>query len=363
MKKRDGKSIPVGARVSIFLRGRTWYYNYQRNGSQVRKSLKTCSRKQALLLAQKIETELEQGLEPKKLEDATIAQARDAFCQCAEIEGRAQKTLAKYRQITGEIEAHAEKLRLTKVSELDAKFADSWRASMYRERAPKTVHTAMTILRSLIRFAVHRRMVSIDPLVGYRLKKPKRTPQPCWTPEEADQILEAAPKAYRPYLTFLRETGCRAGEAKFLTWEDIVCKEEIAHIRPKDVWKPKTGDQRVVYLSPRLLDILKALPRHGRWVFCAPATTKWPNPDRQISERRALVALKRTLARLKLVGHLHTFRHTFVSQAIARGVPASVVREWVGHIDPEVTETYIHMFNQDNRRWLTTLREDKPPKD
>ena len=362
MKKREFGPIAVGPRVSIHLRGKTWHCNYQIDGQQIRRSLKTQSQKQAKILAGKIETEIEKGLDAAPIKDSTIREVRESFIKCAEVEDRAKKTLAKYRQVTQEIVDHADKLRMSKVRDLDARFADSWRASMHQVRAPKTVHTAMTILRSLIRFAVNRGLVSVDPLAGYRLRKPKPRPQPCWTPEEADQIVAAARVAYRPYLLFLRETGCRAGEAKYLTWSDVDLKKLTARIRPKDDWKPKTGDQRVVHLTPNLVDVLNKLPRHGRWVFCAPTTKQWPSVDRQISERRALVELKKVLGRLKMVGHLHTFRHTFVSQAIARGVPVPVVREWVGHIDPQVTEMYTHIANTDSRRWLSTLLGHNSPK-
>ena len=362
MKKRDSSPIQVGARVSIYRRGKTWQCNYQVNRRQVRKSLKTQSQKQAILLAQKIETELEKGLDPAPPQQATIGETAAAFLQCAEVEGKKKKTLAKYAQVAKEVEVHAATLGLAKVVELDARFADSWRASMHKKRKPKTIYTLLRILRSLVRFAIHRRMVPADPLVGYRLKKPKPEPQPCWTPDQAEEIITALPARYSPYLTFLRDTGCRAGEAKYLTWDDVDLKNQVAHIRPKDVWTPKTGDMRTVLLTPRLVSLMDKLPRNGRWVFCAPATKQWPTKDRQVSERRALCALKKTLESLGLDGHLHTFRHTFVSQAIARGVPVPVVRQWVGHIDPQVTEMYTHMTNKDSRRWLAALLEDNSAK-
>ncbi len=231
---------------------------------------------------------------------------------------------------------------------MNAEFADSWREALRKKsQAPKTICGKLVILRSLTLFALRRRLTDVDPLVGYTLRKPKPKPQPCWSPVEAERILHAATEAYRPYFTFLRETGCRAGEGKYPAWDDVDFGRSVILIRPKDVWKPKTGDQRKVPLTERLAALLKALPHHGRWIFSAAPTTHYPDAGRQISERRALLALKRVLKLLKLKGHLHTFRHNYISQALSAGVPEAVVRSWVGHVDPDVLRLYTHTHISD----------------
>ncbi len=53
--------------------------------------------------------------------------------------------------------------------------------------------------------------------------------------------------------------------------------------------------------------------------------------------------LKRVLKKLKLPGHLHTFRRYFISHARTNGVPEAVVRRWVGHVDRDVIQRYTHV--------------------
>ncbi|MFO1008379.1 MAG: tyrosine-type recombinase/integrase, partial [Planctomycetaceae bacterium] len=79
----------------------------------------------------------------------------------------------------------------------------------------------------------------------------------------------------------------------------------------------------------------------------------FPSLNRQISERRALVALKRVLTTLGLRGKLHTFRHTFISQALTRGVPEAVVRQWVGHVDPEILRLYTHVADEVSQAFIS----------
>lgn len=113
-------------------------------------------------------------------------------------------------------------------------------------------------------------------------------------------------------------------------WNDLRVDTGVILIRPKHgawgSWRPKSGDQRSVPITDKLRALLQSIPRHGAWVFRAPPTKKFPSQDRQLSERRALLALKGVLKTLSLPGKLRTFRHTYVSQALTRGVPEAVLR-------------------------------------
>jgi integrase len=348
---------PAGDRVSIFLRGRSWYCNYQQNDRQVRKSLGTSSKKEAILRAQRLETELAHGQTPNQIRIATLTEIIEAFLAHAVAEDRAPKTLSKYQSVTEEIAKLATERNVTRVDGLSFRFADAYKQSLKKNgNKPKTIYNKLVVLRSVTIFAKRRKMCDQDPLEGYGLKKPKATSQPCWTPGQADQIVDATPMSYRPYFTFLRETGCRAGEGKFLTWDDVKFDQGTILIRPKEgpwgSWRPKSGDQRSVPMTQPLEKLLKSISKQGLWVFCAPSSKRYPSIDRQISERRALSALKRVLSKLSLPGKLHTFRHTYISQALTRGVPEAVVRQWVGHVDPEILRLYTHVADDVSQAYM-----------
>ena len=185
--------FPAGERVSIFLRGKTWYCNYQQNDRQVRKSLGTTSRKEAILAAQRLETKLARGEAANQVRIATLSEVIEAFLAHASAEDRAAKTLTKYRQVTAEIAQLAIDRNVSRIDNLSARFVDAYRQLLkLNENKPKTVYNKLVILRSLTIFAKRRRMCIEDPLDGYRLQKPKLVPQPCWTPEGADEIVRAS---------------------------------------------------------------------------------------------------------------------------------------------------------------------------
>jgi len=173
-------------------------------------------------------------------------------------------------------------------------------------------------------------------------------------------ILAAAKPAYRNALTILAETGMRVGELKHLTWQDVELGAANALlIRPKESWKLKTGDQRAIPISPRLHQLLEALPRRSPLIVTSPRLPAGDSGPKQISERRLLQSLKTTLKKLGLPGHLHTFRHSFISSTLANGTTESTLRSWVGHVDAETFKTYTHVHDRTSQAEMQRLASKK----
>jgi integrase len=169
--------------------------------------------------------------------------------------------------------------------------------------------------------------------------------------------LAASPTPQRFAFTILAETGMRVGELRWLTWDDVDFAHNVLHIRPKDEWRPKSGDQRAIPISPTVKQVLDTLPRRARWVLTAERSPVHPRGDGPLSERRLLASLKRVLQPLGLRGHLHTFRHSFISHALSSGIPEAVVRAWVGHVDRDVIRLYTHILDADSQTAMQRLAE------
>lgn len=360
----DGQAYEkVGEIVAIFPRNGRWYVNYQHEGRQVRRSLKTKSKKEARRRALVIEKEILAGEHKHQKRAALIGEVIEAYLEHLRAEGRSPKTIGKYQFCFDLLQDLAKRRGVRRISQIDVRFVDQYRAERAagdedrKPAKPKTVHNDTVTIKQLVNFAVKRGMVADNPLKGLKIKKPKRTPQPCWTREQVDLILAEATSPHLEPLTFLAETGTRAGEAKWLTWDDVDLDRRLIHIRPKDDWKPKSGDERTVPISDRLLELLRSMPSNGRWVFTARVTARHPQPGRQISERRLLQYLKRVLTRLGLEGHLHTFRHSFISFAAIAGIPERVLRQWIGHVDREILDWYFHLADQQSQEAMRRLSD------
>ncbi len=176
---------------------------------------------------------------------------------------------------------------------IDLRFVDAYRKQRTEdEAAAKTIYNETMIVRQLVNFAKSRRLLTSDPLAGLKLREPKPASQPCWTQDEVNRILEMANPAHRAAFTILADTGLRIGELQYLTWDDVDYINNVLHVRPKEGWKPKTGDRRAVPISPRVRAVLEGLPQQSSWVVTAPPSPTYPAGDHQVSERRLLKALK-----------------------------------------------------------------------
>jgi integrase len=196
-------------------------------------------------------------------------------------EQRAEKTVGKYRLVMKRPANLAARHKAHTLQQIDIKLIDEYRAERVAQGAePKTLHNETTIIRQLVNFGFSRGMILSDPLRGLKIKKPKPNRQPCWSRAEMDRILAAADVQYIPALTLLAETGARVGEIKFLTWDDIDFGAGLIHIRAKEGWRPKTGDQHSVPMSDAARAVLENLPRVSQWVMTATPSPPFPARSR-----------------------------------------------------------------------------------
>lgn len=328
------------------MRGKTWWASYQLDGRQQRESLKTSSLKEARRKALIIDVDLQQGQRTAPVPQVAISTAITEYLQYLKVEERADKTLDKYEHVWETMLEAARQRRIVNLSQLSLRFIDHYRSLRKKTgKAPLTIHNETTIIRQMVNFALSRRMLAKDPLEGLKNPKPRPTKQPCWSPEEIERILAAAKEPQASIYLLLADTGMRIGEVQWLTWNDVDFEQGLIHIQAKEGWKPKTGDARQINVTPRVRVMLELRSRKTPWVFCAARSTKYPLGDQQISERRLLRSLKRLLKRIGLptAGKLHTFRHSFISKALAANIPSATVRSWVGHVSEKILAMYTHV--------------------
>jgi site-specific recombinase XerD len=360
----ERSSERIGEHVTIYLRGKTWWASYQLDRRQQRESLQTNNVKEARRQGQIIELELHQGQRAAPMPQVAISTAIAEYLQYLKVEGRAAKTLNKYEHVWETMLDAARQRHITNLSQLNLRFIDHYRSLRKAAgNAPLTIHNETTIIRQMVNFALSRRMVAKDPLEGLKNPKPRSPKQPCWSPEEMEQILVGAKEPQASIYLLLADTGMRIGEVEWLTWEDIDFDRGLIHIQAKDDWKPKSGDARTINMTPRVRAMLEHRSRKQRWVFCAARSRKYPAGDQQISERRLLRSLKRLLKRIGLptAGKLHTFRHSFISKALSAGITNATVRAWVGHVSEKILAIYTHVLDGQSQQAMQRFAAATPP--
>jgi integrase len=189
-----------------------------------------------------------------------------------------------------------------------------------------TRHDFLGTLAGAFLWAERSRIIDRTPLIGLRRPpKASRGLEVLLTAEEREKLSEAATPQFRLVLEVLWGTGMRPGEATAITAENF--DPDSGLVRLKDHKTAHRGKARVVYLTPRLVELLRGLKeKHGSGHLlrnrCGGPWTGW-----------AIVkAMQVTRDRAGLPGKVaYGLRHTFATDALANGVPDAQVAELLGH--------------------------------
>jgi len=116
--------------------------------------------------------------------------------------------------------------------------------------------------------------------------------------------------------------------------------------RKGHVGSPKGGSERTITMSPELEDALriyrarvaeKALRTGARWIY--PRRNGKPVRDNWIRARFRKCIEE---AGFPATGKFHTLRHSYGSHSFERNIPATIIRDTLGHADFTTTNQYPH---------------------
>lgn len=222
-----------------------------------------------------------------------------------------------------------------------------------RKVSPESVRKELGLIRRAIDHVRREAGVHLaagNPTDLVRKPKPSKGRDRRLRPGEETQLLEAArldpndpggaharTRWLEPLLIFTLETGSRRGEVVTLDWKDVDLKKQIAVLRDT-----KSGEDRVIPLSTRAVEALKALPRplRGGQVFPLTANAlaqQW----------------KRLVARAGIDDlHFHDLRHEAVSRLFEKGLNPMEVASVSGHKTLQMLKRYTHLKAEDLARKL-----------
>lgn len=227
--------------------------------------------------------------------------------------------------------------------------------------SPTTTQHHYNTLRSILEYARRFKYIQSDPCQDLSQKeKPKRGKKQIdfLSPEEAKRFIEALesePLYWRAFMNLLITTGLRRGEAVGLQWDDIDATEKTIKVQRNvtidknspdklHIGDTKTGEDRTVPVSPRVLALLAALKDEQQrkyktvifpkaFIFCSAADpfkpiyatepTRW---QRKFTERHNLPKVSP-----------HDLRHTAATLALESGANLKQVQQLLGHADPSTT--------------------------
>ena len=172
---------------------------------------------------------------------------------------------------------------------------------------------------------------------------------------------------YRNQILIALYSGMRMGEVNALSPKDIDFKQNVVHVNKTISMGTKgrgfLGDSTKTYAGVRDIPISKAL----RPVLERALAEMLPNDlglifydtnnDCVIPTSNVNSYYKRVCDKCGVKCHgQHSLRHTFATRCIESGVPAVVLKKWLGHTDIHVTlDTYADVFDKMNHSAINSL--------
>lgn len=199
-------------------------------------------------------------------------------------------------------------------------------------------------IKSAFKWADETGMIARNPLRGLkRPSMPSRGSKALIDPIDREKLFQAAPPAFRLFLTLLHGTGARPSELARLTAADVDFAAGVATLVEHKT-AHKTGLPRLIVLTPAAVDILR------EQVAIHPDGPLLRNDQgREWTHDRLQNVMKRTNAKAGTRVILYAFRHTYATDALASGVPDATVAALLGQTGTTMLHRhYSHLLSRVN---------------
>jgi site-specific recombinase XerD len=230
-----------------------------------------------------------------------------------------------------------------------------YRTEQDRELTIRTKNHHLTILRAFLRYLIsEEEMDCYPPDRVTRFKEEQRKVKVLFR-DELDRLLNAPDtsmrngKRDRAILELFFSTGLRLAELQGLNRKDLNFSTRETAVRGK------RGKVRVVFLSDRAVDALKAylesrldhltplfIRNHEQALNAMP-----PGEEFRLSRISIYEVVKKYALAAGIVSNPspHTLRHSFATDLLRNGADLRSVQEMLGHKDLSTTQIYTHVTN------------------
>ncbi|MCK4449229.1 MAG: tyrosine-type recombinase/integrase [Anaerolineae bacterium] len=241
--------------------------------------------------------------------------------------------------------AHFFKFVAKPVDQVAAEDVDRYiEAQQEQERAATTINRRLSAVRRLY---VYLRQCENPELVvpvrpHHTLKEPEPLPRFLKADEVERLFAVIQDRRDRAMFTLMLRCGLRVEEVAGLEVDDLDLTGQRLTVR-----EPKNRRDRVVYLSPDALEVLKAyLTERGEaecsQVFLVP---RGRGRGRGISVRGIQKRFEHYATQAQIQASCHCLRHTFATQLLEYGAEITTVQALLGHSQVTTTRRYTRVSN------------------
>ncbi len=313
-----------------------WYAAYSNGQERIRRALFVKTRPEAE--AKVKELDAPGYVEKVQAVRCTWSELQKQYLEYKVTQGKAKKTVSRYKAAMEAFERHLTKLNIGFADEATLSVLESYNG--YRTKTEKadvkTAYTDALVIKNAFKWAskAGRALLLRNPALDWETPEPVKPKRKGYTLDEVTKLEAGVREWLRPVVTVLAWSGMRIGELINLRWSDIDFKQQLINIRVQEEWKPKGRRDRAVPMHPKVEAVLRTL-RVGQLAFSGPRGGK-------LKETWCLRSLKKDQGKLGLPeGDLHGFRRFFATTMMKAGVDTNTVREWGGWKSLETMLRYL----------------------
>jgi integrase len=323
--------------VSLYQRGRSWYYDFLYRGERYSGCIGPVSRTVAKEILAKKKAEAVEGryeLPSKKpsprLEEFVVKEYFPYY--------RANRRPQSVKRHETAFRAMTPTFGHLRLSEISPLAIERYKRQRKVDGVTEvTIKRELAFLKNVFTKAVEWDKTGENPIKKVRLYREDNSRTRFLTDEEEDRLLPHCKPQLQSLVITALHTGFRASELRSLTWNDIDFRRRTVTVR---AGYAKNGESRTVPMNEVLTTTLKAVKldsADGERVFCSRQGTPY---------RSFRTAFERAV-RLAGVADFtfHDLRHTFASRLVMAGVDLPTVKELLGHKDISMTMRYAHLSN------------------
>jgi site-specific recombinase XerD len=355
-----------------------YYGIFERDGRQVKRSLRTSDRELAKRRLEELRRKVERlsASDSKTLPFAEYKPNEKAGAKNDELIGGLAKRwidavgggmeLSSRDRQLGVIRNLGRHLRGLSIRGITLRSLEQWAKTRRESCSARTFNYELETLRRILDYGVKHGLLLENPARDITRRKPHKKAIIIPTKAKFTAMLTTMRQNHGNDSADLAEllaySGCRkseiVGDAKYskppLFWRDVNFELKVFTITCS-----KNHEPRTVPLFPSLESFLRELQARR---------PIQPKPDERIikiDSAKQAIATAATKAGLPKFGH-HTCRHFFCSNAIEAGADFKVIAGWLGHKDGGVlvARTYGHLRNEHSAsmaKRMTWGATDEPP--
>jgi integrase len=340
--------------MSIYKRGKIYWYKFQFNGKDIRESTRQRNDKIARNMESAHRTWLAKG--EVEIRDPKAISTLKEFC-ATRVEPRAKSTFEKTTQKswfwyrTG-IRALTKYRPLAdaRLGEIAGELTSSFAAHRLREGMQvSTANNSLRVLRRILNLAVEWGVLTVASKI--KILSGERRRERVITSEEEARYLAAASEPLASIAAVLTDTGTRPEECFRLRWENVTWLN--GRNGALLVMHGKTAAaRRVLPLTPRVRSILElrwtelGKPQEG-WIWTAPTRSGHVEPSslrKQHTRAFEVIAEEASKRNSKPVRPfvLYSLRHTFLTRLGESGCDVWTLARIAGHASINISSRYVH---------------------